>query len=237
MRAFFQKFKQLANSRANNICNFVQILLDTKCEALQCEVHLWDDCKLSNLESYMVNATPFTSFYVLKVSFEYKAKLQCVSLYDQPGLEITCHFETGAPNDSKWPWTPSGQMHTTYLVLELQITCHFETGAPNDSKWPWTPSGQMHTTYLVLELQSPILHPFHSTGYPFPRYLQFSIFPLTAMPNFNLFSFLISEFQEVSFVWPISQGTAVKSFKRNHKCRKVALRKYFLKSCQCTEWP
>ncbi len=204
MRAFFQKFKQLANSRANNICNFVQILLDTKCEALQCEVHLWDDCKLSNLESYMVNATPFTSFYVLKVSFEYKAKLQCVSLYDQPGLEITCHFETGAPNDSKWPWTPSGQMHTTYLVLELQ---------------------------------SPILHPFHSTGYPFPRYLQFSIFPLTAMPNFNLFSFLISEFQEVSFVWPISQGTAVKSFKRNHKCRKVALRKYFLKSCQCTEWP
>ncbi len=32
-------------------------------------------------------------------------------------FRVTSHFDTSAPNEPKWPWTPQGQRYTTYVLL------------------------------------------------------------------------------------------------------------------------
>ncbi len=55
--------------------------------------------------------------------------------------------------------------------------------------------------YVAPELPSPKFHSVSLYDYPFPRYLQFSISPLTDMLIFYLFIFLILKFKEVQIVF------------------------------------
>ncbi len=91
------------------LIHFSQMLLDIKFET-----------KALNDPKMTLKTIIATSPSYMDHNFSRSPRFQSVLLYGQP-FYVTDHVGTCAPNDSKWPWTLSGQRYPMYVLLELTI--------------------------------------------------------------------------------------------------------------------